>query len=221
MAHKRFLLFLFGMISIVYSQGIFSSNLGASSSYEQSPAIGLRSNESLVNIYSNIVVADIYVWSTPWLNTERTFPAQIILPLDNQQHVISLYSKQQFTYIANELQNFDFENKDIAEFEALQNQLELMQLGTKTVRPIPGSSDEIFLVYCDEKDLNCAQGLHWFDKFYSSHLDAKQEQNMISDLNGENLTEAEQLLVRKHRTGVASMLSLFTLGLFLIDNLGL
>jgi len=44
---------------------------------------------------------------------------------------------------------------------------------------------------------------------------------MISDLNGENLTEAEQLLVRKHRTGVASMLSLFTLGLFLIDNLGL
>ena len=220
MAHKRFLLFLFGMISIVYSQGIFSSNLGASS-FDQNPAVGLRSNESLVNIYSNVVVADIYVWSTPWLNTERTFPAQIVLPLDNQQHVISLYSKEQFTYIANELQNFDFDNRDIAEFEALQNQLELMQLGTKTVRPIPGSSDEVFLVYCDEKDVNCSQGLHWFDKFYSSHLDAKQEQNMISDLNGENLTEAEQLLVRKHRTGVASMLSLFTLGLFLIDNLGL
>lgn len=220
MAHKRFLLFLFGMISIVYSQGIFSSNLGASS-FDQNPAVGLRSNESLVNIYSNVVVADIYVWSTPWLNTERTFPAQIVLPLDNQQHVISLYSKEQFTYIANELQNFDFDNRDIAEFEVLQNQLELMQLGTKTVRPIPGSSDEVFLVYCDEKDVNCSQGLHWFDKFYSSHLDAKQEQNMISDLNGENLTEAEQLLVRKHRTGVASMLSLFTLGLFLIDNLGL
>ena len=41
---------------------------------------------------------------------------------------------------------------------------------------------------------------------------------MASDLNGENLTDEEKALVRRHRVGVAGMLGAFTIAIFLIDN---
>ena len=44
----------------------------------------LEAGKSKVNIYSNAAVADVFVWNFTWLSTERTFPAVISLPTDNQ-----------------------------------------------------------------------------------------------------------------------------------------
>ena len=41
---------------------------------------------------------------------------------------------------------------------------------------------------------------------------------MASDLNGENLTDEEKALVRRHRMGVAGMVGMFTIAMFIIDN---
>jgi len=178
----------------------------------------LEAGKSKVNIYSNAAVADVYVWNFTWLSTERTFPAVISLPTDNKVYTISLYPQSQFQYLTNELQNFDFDGRDISEFELLQDEFERMKLGTKNVRPIPGTSESVFLTYCDSDDANCEQGMHWLDQFYAKYYDSKQEQVLASDLNGSELTDAEKALVRKHRKGVAGMLGAFTIALFLIDN---
>ena len=178
----------------------------------------IEAGKSKVNIYSNAAVADIFVWNYTWLSTERTFPAIISLPTDNKVYTISLYTQSQFQYLTNELQNFDFEGRDISEFELLQDEFERMKLGTKNVRPIPGTSESIFLTYCDSDDANCEQGMHWLDQFYAKYYDSKQEQVLVSDLNGSDLTDSEKALVRRHRVGVAGMLSAFTIAIFLIDN---
>jgi len=178
----------------------------------------IEAGKSKVNIYSNAAVADIYVWNYTWLSTERTFPAIISLPTDNKVYTVSLYTQSQFQYLTNELQNFDFESRDISEFELLQDEFERMKLGTKNVRPIPGTSESIFLTYCDSDDANCEQGMHWLDQFYAKYYDSKQEQVLASDLNGSDLTDSEKALVRRHRAGVAGMLSAFTIAIFLIDN---
>jgi hypothetical protein len=178
----------------------------------------IQSGKSKVNIYSNAAVADVFVWNLSWLSTERTFPSSISLPTDNKVYTISFYPQSQFQYLTNELQNFDFETRDISEFELLQEEFERMKLGTKNVRPIPGASESIFLTYCDSDDINCQQGMHWLDQFYARYYDNKQEQVFASDLNGSDLTDAEKTLVRKHRAGVAGMLSAFTIAIFLIDN---
>ena len=178
----------------------------------------IEAGKSKVNIYSNAAVADIFVWNYTWLSTERTFPAIISLPTDNKVYTISLYTQSQFQYLTNELQNFDFEGRDISEFELLQDEFERMKLGTKNVRPIPGTSESIFLTYCDSDDVNCEQGMHWLDQFYAKYYDSKQEQVLVSDLNGSDLTDSEKALVRRHRVGVAGMLSAFTIAIFLIDN---
>ena len=178
----------------------------------------IEAGKSKVNIYSNAAVADIFVWNYTWLSTERTFPAIISLPTDNKVYTISLYSQSQFQYLTSELQNFDFEVRDISEFELLQDEFERMKLGTKNVRPIPGTSESIFLTYCDSDDANCEQGMHWLDQFYARYYDSKQEQVLVSDLNGSDLTDSEKALVRRHRVGVAGMLSAFTIAIFLIDN---
>ena len=178
----------------------------------------LERGESRVNIYSNAAIADIFVWNLTWLSTERTFPAVISLPTDNQVYTISLYPQSQFQYLTNELQNFDFDAKDVSEFELLQEEFERMKMGTKNVRPIPGTSESVFLTYCDSDDTNCEQGMHWLDQFYAKYYDDKQEQVLASDLAGSELTDAEKALVRRHRAGVAGMLGAFTIALFLIDN---
>ena len=178
----------------------------------------LEAGKSKVNIYSNAAVADVFVWNFTWLSTERTFPAVISLPTDNKVYTISLYPQSQFQYLTNELQNFDFDGRDISEFELLQDEFERMKLGTKNVRPIPGTSESVFLTYCDSDDANCEQGMHWLDQFYAKYYDDKQEQVLASDLTGSELTDAEKALVRKHRKGVAGMLGAFTIALFLIDN---
>ena len=41
---------------------------------------------------------------------------------------------------------------------------------------------------------------------------------MVSDLNGADLTEEEKFLVRRHRMGVFSMVSLFSMFVFMIDS---
>ena len=181
----------------------------------------LEAGKSKVNIYSNAAVADVFVWNFTWLSTERTFPAVISLPTDNKVYTISLYPQSQFQYLTNELQNFDFDSRDISEFELLQDEFERMKLGTKNVRPIPGTSESIFLTYCDSDDDNCEQGMHWLDQFYAKYYDSKQEQVLASDLNGSDLTDAEKALVRRHRVGVAGMLGAFSIAIFLIDNAAL
>lgn len=178
----------------------------------------LEAGKSKVNIYSNAAVADVFVWNFTWLSTERTFPAVISLPTDNKVYTISLYPQSQFQYLTNELQNFDFDGRDISEFELLQDEFERMKLGTKNVRPIPGTSESVFLTYCDSDDANCEQGMHWLDQFYAKYYDSKQEQVLASDLNGSDLTDAEKALVKRHRVGVAGMLGAFTIAIFLIDN---
>ena len=178
----------------------------------------IEAGKSKVNIYSNAAVADIFVWNYTWLSTERTFPAVISLPTDNKVYTISLYPQSQFQYLTNELQNFDFDSRDISEFELLQDEFERMKLGTKNVRPIPGTSESVFLTYCDSDDANCEQGMHWLDQFYAKYYDSKQEQVLASDLNGSDLTDAEKALVKRHRVGVAGMLGAFTIAIFLIDN---
>ena len=181
----------------------------------------LEAGKSKVNIYSNAAVADVFVWNFTWLSTERTFPAVISLPTDNKVYTISLYPQSQFQYLTNELQNFDFDSRDISEFELLQDEFERMKLGTKNVRPIPGTSESVFLTYCDSDDANCEQGMHWLDQFYAKYYDSKQEQVLASDLNGSDLTDAEKALVRRHRVGVAGMLGAFSIAIFLIDNAAL
>ena len=178
----------------------------------------IETGKSRVNIYSNAAVADIFVWNYTWLSTERTFPAIMSLPTDNKVYTISLYPQSQFQFLTNELQNFDFDNRDISEFELLQDEFERMKLGTKNVRPIPGTSESIFLTYCDSDDANCEEGMHWLDQFYAKYYDSKQEQVLASDLNGSDLTDTEKALVRRHRVGVAGMLGAFTIAIFLIDN---
>lgn len=178
----------------------------------------LSRNEASINIYSNAAVAEVYVWNSPLQSTERTFPAVISLPTDNRIYTISLYPQSQFLYITNELQNFDFDKKEIEEFELLQDEFERMKLGTKNVRPIPGTGESVFLTYCDSNDTNCEQGMHWLDQFYAKFYDSKQEQVFASELNGTDLTEREKALVRRHRLGVAGMLGFFTMAVFLIDS---
>ena len=93
-----------------------------------------------------------------------------------------------------------------------------MKLGTKNVRPIPGTGESVFLTYCDSNDTNCEQGMHWLDQFYAKFYDSKQEKVFASDLNGTDLTDAEKALVRRHRLGVAGMVGFFTMAVFLIDS---
>ena len=178
----------------------------------------LSRNEASINIYSNAAIAEVYVWNSPLQSTERTFPAVISLPTDNRIYTISLYPQSQFLYITNELQNFDFDKKEIEEFELLQDEFERMKLGTKNVRPIPGTGESVFLTYCDSNDTNCEQGMHWLDQFYAKFYDSKQEQVFASELNGTDLTEREKALVRRHRLGVAGMVGFFTMAVFLIDS---
>ena len=207
------------LISISFTQSArdFEAENPASDNWQENYR-SIEAGKSKVNIYSNAAVADIFVWNYTWLSTERTFPAIISLPTDNKVYTISLYTQSQFQYLTNELQNFDFEGRDISEFELLQDEFERMKLGTKNVRPIPETSESIFLTYCDSDDANCEQGMHWLDQFYAKYYDSKQEQVLVSDLNGSDLTDSEKALVRRHRVGVAGMLSAFTIAIFLIDN---
>ena len=210
------------LLSITFSQSAkdLEAENPASDNWQENYR-SINRSESSVNIYSNAAVADVHIWNSPFLSTERTFPAIITLPTDNRQYTISLFSQSQFQYVTNELQNFDFDNRDINDFELLQEEFERMKMGTKNVRPIPGANESIFLTYCDSDDSNCVEGMHWLDQFYAKYYDAKQEQVFKSDLNGTDLTEAEKLLVKKHRTGVASMIGIFTIAVFLIDNAAL
>jgi len=188
-----------------------------SDNYQERSRANLRA-ESIVNVYSNVAVADVHVWNLPWKSSERTFPAKIALPTDNQRYVISLYTQAEYQAITHELQTFDFESRDIEEFELLQNEFAKMELATKYVRPIPGTDASVFLTHCASEDLDCDQGMHWLDQFYAHYYDAKQEKNLVSDLNGSDLTQEEKFLVRRHRMGVFSMVSLFSMVMFVIDS---
>tara|TARA_A100001388_G_C28722535_1_gene477194 strand:+ start:72 stop:788 length:717 start_codon:yes stop_codon:yes gene_type:complete len=207
------------LISISFTQSArdFEAENPASDNWQENYR-SIETGKSRVNIYSNAAVADIFVWNYTWLSTERTFPAIMSLPTDNKVYTISLYPQSQFQFLTNELQNFDFDNRDISEFELLQDEFERMKLGTKNVRPIPATSESIFLTYCDSDDANCEEGMHWLDQFYAKYYDSKQEQVLASDLNGSDLTDSEKALVRRHRVGVAGMLGAFTIAIFLIDN---
>jgi len=173
-----------------------------------------------VVIYSNALVHNLYVWGIPWYTDTKTFPAQITLPLDNRAYVISLYKKSIYKSVSAELQTFDFDSRPVEEFEALQDELQRMKIGTKLVRPIPGKSESVFLVYCPDEDISCEEGLHWRDGFLAKFYDQQQEVYMHSQLNkpSEYLSEEEAKLIKRHRGGVGMLVGFFSMGIWLLDR---
>mgnify|MGYP003315807555 FL=1 len=106
------------------------------------------------------------------------------------------------------------------EFEALQDELQRMKIGTKLVRPIPGKSESVFLVYCPDEDISCEEGLHWRDGFLAKFYDQQQEVYMHSQLNkpSKYLSEEEKKLIKRHRGGVGMLVGFFSMGMWLLDR---
>ena len=205
--------------SFVFAQTLQVNDATLSSEgYNTGTTLGITDTD--VVIYSNALVHNLYVWGIPWYTDTKTFPAQITLPLDNRAYVISLYKKSIYQSVSAELQTFDFDNRPVEEFEALQDELQRMKIGTKLVRPIPGKSESVFLVYCPEEDISCEEGLHWRDGFSAKFYDQQQEVYMHSQLNkpSEYLSEEEAKLIKRHRGGVGMLVGFFSMGIWLLDR---
>jgi len=170
--------------------------------------------ESLVTVYSNAAVQQIFVWNTAYQPTIRTFPLKISLPIANRKYTISLYSQTEFDFIENQLKSFNFDQSNIEDFKYLQDKFEKMSMGTKTVRPVNGVDETVFLIYCNENVYGCKDGLHWFDQFYVNYFDNKQD----TSFNYKN-DKTHNDLIKKHKRGVFSLLGFFTLSIYLIDTL--
>ena len=205
--------------SFVFAQTLQVNDATLSSEgYNTGTTLGITDTD--VVIYSNALVHNLYVWGIPWYTDTKTFPAQITLPLDNRAYVISLYKKSIYQSVSAELQTFDFDNRPVEEFEALQDELQRMKIGTKLVRPIPGKSESVFLVYCPDEDISCEEGLHWRDGFLAKFYDQQQEVYMHSQLNkpSEYLSEEEAKLIKRHRGGVGMLVGFFSMGMWLLDR---
>ena len=205
--------------SFVFAQTLQVNDATLSSEgYNTGTTLGITDTD--VVIYSNALVHNLYVWGIPWYTDTKTFPAQITLPLDNRAYVISLYKKSIYQSVSAELQTFDFDNRPLEEFEALQDELQSMKIGTKLVRPIPGKSESVFLVYCPDEDISCEEGLHWRDGFLAKFYDQQQEVYMHSQLNkpSEYLSEEEAKLIKRHRGGVGMLVGFFSMGIWLLDR---
>ena len=205
--------------SFVFAQTLQVNDATLSSEgYNTGTTLGITDTD--VVIYSNALVHNLYVWGIPWYTDTKTFPAQITLPLDNRAYVISLYKKSIYQSVSAELQTFDFDNRPVEEFEALQDELQRMKIGTKLVRPIPGKSESVFLVYCPDEDISCEEGLHWRDGFLAQFYDQQQEVYMHSQLNkpSEYLSEEEAKLIKRHRGGVGMLVGFFSMGIWLLDR---
>ena len=205
--------------SFVFAQTLQVNDATLSSEgYNTGTTLGITDTD--VVIYSNALVHNLYVWGIPWYTDTKTFPAQITLPLDNRAYVISLYKKSIYQSVSAELQTFDFDNRSVEEFEALQDELHRMKIGTKLVRPIPGKSESVFLVYCPDEDISCEEGLHWRDGFLAKFYDQQQEVYMHSQLNkpSEYLSEEEAKLIKRHRGGVGMLVGFFSMGIWLLDR---
>ena len=205
--------------SFVFAQTLQVNDATLSSGgYNTGTTLGITDTD--VVIYSNALVHNLYVWGIPWYTDTKTFPAQITLPLDNRAYVISLYKKSIYQSVSAELQTFDFDNRPLEEFEALQDELQRMKIGTKLVRPIPGKSESVFLVYCPDGDILCEEGLHWRDGFLAKFYDQQQEVYMHSQLNkpSEYLSEEEAKLIKRHRGGVGMLVGFFSMGIWLLDR---
>ena len=205
--------------SFVFAQTLQVNDATLSSGdYNAGTTLGITDSDVL--IYSNALVHNLYVWGIPWYTDTKTFPAQITLPLDNRAYVISLYKKSIYQSVSAELQTFDFDNRPLEEFEALQDELQRMKIGTKLVRPIPGKSESVFLVYCPDEDISCEEGLHWRDGFSAKFYDQQQEVYMHSQLNkpSEYLSEEEAKLIKRHRGGVGMLVGFFSMGIWLLDR---
>ena len=205
--------------SFVFAQTLQVNDATLSSEgYNTGTTLGITDSDVL--IYSNALVHNLYVWGIPWYTDTKTFPAQITLPLDNRAYVISLYKKSIYQSVSAELQTFDFDNRPLEEFEALQDELQRMKIGTKLVRPIPGKSESVFLVYCPDEDISCEEGLHWRDGFLAKFYDQQQEVYMHSQLNkpSEYLSEEEAKLIKRHRGGVGMLVGFFSMGIWLLDR---
>ena len=205
--------------SFVFAQTLQVNDATLSSEgYNTGTTLGITDTD--VVIYSNALVHNLYVWGIPWYTDTKTFPAQITLPLDNRAYVISLYKKSIYQSVSAELQTFDFDSRPVEEFEALQDELQRMKIGTKLVRPIPGKSESVFLVYCPEEDISCEEGLHWRDGFLAKFYDQQQEVYMHSQLNkpSKYLSEEEKKLIKRHRGGVGMLVGFFSMGMWLLDR---
>ena len=215
---KNFFIILLSC-SFVFAQTLQVNDATLSSEgYNTGTTLGITDTD--VVIYSNALVHNLYVSGIPWYTDTKTFPAQITLPLDNRAYVISLYKKSIYKSVSAELQTFDFDSRPVEEFEALQDELQRMKIGTKLVRPIPGKSESVFLVYCPDEDISCKEGLHWRDGFLAKFYDQQQEVYMHSQLNkpSEYLSEEEAKLIKRHRGGVGMLVGFFSMGIWLLDR---
>jgi hypothetical protein len=215
---KNFFIMLFSC-SFIFAQTLQVNDATLSSgNYNIGTTLGITDTD--VVIYSNVLIHNLFVWGIPWYTDTKTFPAQITLPLDNRAYVISLYKKSIYQSVSSELQTFDFDSRPVEEFEALQDELQRMKIGTKLVRPIPGKSESIFLVYCPEEDRSCEEGLHWQDGFLAKFYDQQQEIYTYSQLDKPNkyLSEEEKLLIKRHRGGVGMLVGFFSIGVWLLDK---
>jgi hypothetical protein len=215
---KNFFIMLFSC-SFIFAQTLQVNDATLSSgNYNIGTTLGITDTD--VVIYSNVLIHNLFVWGIPWYTDTKTFPAQITLPLDNRAYVISLYKKSIYQSVSSELQTFDFDSRPVEEFEALQDELQRMKIGTKLVRPIPGKSESIFLVYCPEEDRSCEEGLHWQDGFLAKFYDQQQEIYTYSQLDKPNkyLSEEEKLLIKRHRGGVGMLVGFFSIGVWLLDR---
>ena len=201
-------------ISIIFSQNLGDMRIDNNSSENFQAMFNSNSDtESILTVYSNANIHNIYIWESTLQPLTRTFPAKISLPIANRSYTISLFSQSEYNYLKNEIINFDFDKRDISEFEILQSEFQNMNIGTKAVNPINGVEESIFLIFCDKEDFDCKEGLHWFDKFYSKYFDdSKKRANFI---NQDDQTRQEIL---NHRRGMVGILSLFAVTILLIDN---
>ena len=207
-------------ITLLSCSFVFAQTLQVNDATLSSEGYNTGITDTDVVIYSNALVHNLYVWGIPWYTDTKTFPAQITLPLDNRAYVISLYKKSIYKSVSAELQTFDFDSRPVEEFEALQDELQRMKIGTKLVRPIPGKSESVFLVYCPDEDISCEEGLHWRDGFLAKFYDQQQEVYMHSQLNkpSEYLSEEEAKLIKRHRGGVGMLVGFFSMGIWLLDR---
>lgn len=205
---------IYFFISIIFSQNLGDMRIDNSSSDNFQAMINNNSDsESIVTVYSNANIHNIYIWEYSLQPLSRTFPAKISLPIANRSYTVSLFSQSEYNFLKNEIINFDFDKRDISELEILQSEFENMNIGTKSINPINGVNESIFLIFCDKEDFDCKDGLHWFDKFYAKFFDDSKKS--INFVNQEYKNRQEIL---NHRKGMVGILSLFAVTIFLIDG---
>tara|TARA_B100000073_G_C23618445_1_gene527498 strand:+ start:72 stop:722 length:651 start_codon:yes stop_codon:yes gene_type:complete len=214
MSFLKLFISIYFFVSFIFTQNLGDMRIDNSSSENFQAMINNNSDsESILTVYSNANIHNIYIWESSLQPLARTFPAKISLPIANRSYTISLFPQSEYNFLKNEIMNFDFDKRDISELEILQSEFENMNIGTKSINPINGVNESIFLIFCDKEDFDCKDGLHWFDKFYAKFFDDSKKSSNFVNQEYKNRKE-----ISNHRRGMVGILSLFAVTIFLIDN---